>query len=332
VLGGQTTAVTVADPSQVGEARRAVAGAAHRLALDETTAGTAALIATEAATNLVKHAGHGEILVRALEGGVEIIAVDRGPGIADVAGSMRDGYSTAGTPGHGLGAMRRMASEFDMHSMPGVGTAVLARIFGGGAPPARRGRFAIGAVSVPKAGETLNGDAWAETPTARGTRVLVVDGLGHGPTANEASHAAVEAFRRAPGEPPATVVETCHLALRSTRGAAMAVAEIDLDHGVVRFAGVGNVAGSVWNGSVSHHMVSLNGTAGHGTVRPREFSYPWPPSGLMVLASDGLGTRWTLESYPGLIARDPALVAAVLYRDFNRGRDDVTVVVARQRP
>jgi len=125
-------------------------------------------------------------------------------------------------------------------------------------------------------------------------------------------------------------VETCHLALRSTRGAALAVTEVDVETGVVRFAGVGNIAGSIWNGTQSHHTVSHNGTAGHGTVRIREFSYPWPKGALLVLASDGLATRWTLEPYPGLTVRHPSLLAAILYRDHSRQRDDVTVVVARE--
>jgi anti-sigma regulatory factor (Ser/Thr protein kinase) len=335
MLAGQTTLVTVADESQVGEARRVVTVASHRLGLDETLTGTAAIVVTEAATNIVKHAGRGEILVRAVAGGIEVMALDRGPGIADIAASLRDGYSTTGTRGNGLGAIRRMASSFDIYSAPGLGTAVLARIV---APPALESatapldasRLLVSAVSVPKAGETLNGDAWVEQPMERGMRILVVDGLGHGPVANEAAHAAIEAFRSAPGEEPAAAVETCHLAMRSTRGAALAVAEIGLGPRLVRFAGIGNIAGSIWNRSVSHHTVSLNGTAGHGTIRPREFSYPWPDGGLLVLASDGLATRWSLESYPGLASHDPALVAGVLYRDHSRGRDDVTVVVARE--
>jgi anti-sigma regulatory factor (Ser/Thr protein kinase) len=327
MLGGQTTLVRVADESQVGEARRAVASLCERLGLGDHAAGTAALVTTEAATNLVKHARGGEILVRAVDGGVEVIAIDRGPGIADVGAALRDGHSTAGTPGNGLGAIRRVASTFDIYSGT-AGTAVLARI--GPRSSAGSGRLLIGAVSLPKSGETLNGDAWTVQTTPRGARILVVDGLGHGPIANEASHAAVEAFQAAPGEAPEAAVETCHLALRSTRGAALAVSEVDVETGVVRFSGVGNVAGSIWNGAVSHHTVSVNGTAGHGTIRTRTFQYPWPKSALLVIASDGLATRWTLESYPGLAGRDPALAAAILYRDHSRGRDDVTVVVARE--
>jgi anti-sigma regulatory factor (Ser/Thr protein kinase) len=332
MLGGQTSLVTVADESQIGEARRAVAVACHRLGLDETVTGKAAVVVTEAATNIVKHAGGGEILVRAVADGIEVMALDRGPGIADIAASLRDGYSTAGTQGSGLGAIRRMASTFDIYSAPGLGTAVLARILPPAATtaPANGNLVAISAVSLPIAGETLNGDAWVEQGTERGKRILVVDGLGHGPVASEAAHAAIEAFRAAPREEPAAAVETCHLAMRSTRGAALAVAEISVQPGLVRFAGIGNIAGSIWNGSVSHHTVSLNGTAGHGTIRPREFSYPWPAGSLLVMASDGLATRWSLERYPGLASHDPALVAGILYRDHSRRRDDVTVVVARE--
>jgi anti-sigma regulatory factor (Ser/Thr protein kinase) len=331
VLGGQTTVVRVADPSQVGEARRVVTSACQRLGIDDAATGAAALVATEAATNIVKHAGQGSVLVRAVAAGVELMALDRGPGIADVGASLRDGYSTTGTAGTGLGAMRRISSTFDLYSAPGLGTAVLARILPRAAP--RNGsRLQLGAVSAPKEGEVVNGDGWVDEPTPSGARVLVVDGLGHGPIANEASHAAIEAFRGAPGESPAVAVETMHLALRATRGAALAVAELDLETRVVRFSGVGNIAGAVWSGGASRHTVSVNGTAGHGTIRPREFSYPWPAGALLVLASDGLATRWTLESYPGLAARDPALIAGILYRDHSRGRDDVTVLVARETP
>jgi anti-sigma regulatory factor (Ser/Thr protein kinase) len=329
VLGGQTTLILVAEASQVGEARRAVAVACDRLDFDEAAAGAAALVATEAATNLVKHAGGGQILIRGAEDWLEVMALDRGPGIADIGASMRDGSSTAGTAGTGLGAIRRMATTFDIFSIRGAGTALLARVRRRSSTTTA-GRIEVGAVSIPKTGETLNGDAWTSRSTPRGCRILVVDGLGHGPVANEAARGAVDAFDATPRRGAVEEVEACHDALRSTRGAALAVADVDLDGRMVRFAGVGNIAGSVWDGSTSHHMVSLNGTAGHGTIHAREFSYGWPARGILVLSSDGLTTRWSLESYPGLAARDPALVAGVLYRDHTRGHDDVTVVVARE--
>jgi len=232
MLDGQTTLVPVVDESQVGEARRAMAALGQRVGLDPNAASNAAVVTTEAATNLVKHAGGGEILLRAVEDGVEVIALDRGPGMADVSASLRDGHSTVGTQGNGLGAIRRMATTFDIYSVRGQGTAVLARIRSQPAPR-ERVRLELGAVSLPKSGETVNGDAWLSQTTARGARILMVDGLGHGPIANDAAHAALEAFRAAPGESVEAAVETCHLALRSTRGAALAVTEVDVEAGVL---------------------------------------------------------------------------------------------------
>jgi hypothetical protein len=111
-----------------------------------------------------------------------------------------------------------------------------------------------------------------------------------------------------------------------------AVAEIDATADTIRFAGVGNISGVLWSAVRPQNMVSMNGSLGHGTVRVREFSYAWPPDALLILHSDGLGTRWSLDQYPGLTAKHPAIVAGVLYRDFTRGRDDVTVLVVRRRP
>jgi len=132
---------------------------------------------------------------------------------------------------------------------------------------------------------------------------------------------------RLPG--PAAALEDAHLSARATRGAAAALAELAPGARTVRFAGVGNVTGALVASGASHSLVSINGTLGHGVVKPREFSYAAPPGALLILASDGLATRWSLEAYPGLGARHPALVAAVLYRDFWRRRDDVTVVAVR---
>jgi hypothetical protein len=86
----------------------------------------------------------------------------------------------------------------------------------------------------------------------------------------------------------------------------------------------GTRPGPAWASGSAH-----NGIAGHEARRIHEFSYPFPDDGLLVLHSDGLKSQWSLDGYPGLAERDPALIAGILFRDFNRGRDDVTVVVAR---
>jgi hypothetical protein len=154
-----------------------------------------------------------------------------------------------------------------------------------------------------------------------------VDGLGHGLAAADASVAALRAFSAVAERGPGDILHEIHGALRGTRGAAVSIAEIDRRLGVVRFAGVGNVAASIVTAETVRHLVSHHGIAGHQLRRVQEFQYPWPAEALLVLHSDGLQSRWTLERYPALAQRHPAVVAGVLYRDFARGTDDTTVVV-----
>lgn len=324
----------VTEPSEAGEARRRVQRMAESLGLDETDAGRAALVATELAGNLVKHTSCGghllaQPVVRDGRAGVEILSLDAGPGMQSVSRALRDGYSTAGTPGTGLGAVTRMADEFDVHSLPGVGTAVLARVWDAGRRLAPQPAPTHAGIALMKPGQEVCGDGWAVDERGTRSAVLVADGLGHGPDAAAASREAVRVFGTVSTLDPAEVMERLHGALRGTRGAAAAVAAVDPVAGTVRFSGVGNIGASVLSGGESRSMVSLNGIVGHEARKIREFEYPFPAGSLLVLHSDGLGTRWSLDRYPGLGARDPLLIAGVLLRDFTRGNDDTTVVVLR---
>jgi len=332
----RAAATVVADASQVAEARRTASALARAVGLDEVREGTVALIVTEAATNIVKHAaGGGHIIVSPIEDpvvrGVEILALDKGAGMPNVQECLDDGYSTTGTQGAGLGAIRRQADEFDICSVAGQGTAVLARVF---TEPRRRqadgAPFRIAGVCLPVAGERVSGDAWTWSAHPAAPRILVTDGLGHGPYAAEAAAAAAAAFRANVGLPLVALLEAIHDALRSTRGAVVAVAELDSLRDEVRYAAVGNISAAVVSAGRQHNMVSMNGTMGYTVGRMREFSYAWTQDAVLVLHSDGLGRKWSLDDYRGLAARDPALISGVLWRDHARGRDDVTVVVAKK--
>jgi anti-sigma regulatory factor (Ser/Thr protein kinase) len=324
--------LSVSDPSGAGEARRAAGSLAASLGFDAQLTEKAALVTSEAATNLAKHAHGGVLLLRSLvengTRGFAMLALDRGPGIADVDRCLRDGFSTAGSLGTGLGAIRRLSTVFDIYSGPG-GTAVYSDLW---TIPRRspQDSLAMGAVCVAKPGEEECGDAWGVVQTAERSMVLVVDGLGHGPAAAEAAGEAMRIFRAHPGDDAPTSMDRLHHGLRHTRGAAASIAELDRQHRVIRFAGIGNVAGSVVDRASSRSMVSHHGIVGQEARRIQEFTYPWPEGALVVLHSDGIGSRWNLDAYPGLAARHPMLAAGILYRDFQRGRDDATVVVLRE--
>ncbi len=324
--------IRVEDASHTGAARRLVAVLARDLDFDDLHTGQASLIVTELATNLLKHtAGAGGDLVfrpleEAGETGLEILSLDRGPGIANIGESLRDGSSTFGSFGTGLGAIRRLSSAFDIFSSPGRGVAVFSRLWNNSQPPSP---MAVGAVCLPVRGEQACGDAWVMKSCGDATRFILADGLGHGPDAAAASNQAVAIFAEQASHSPAEWVSLIHAGLRGTRGAAVAVAEVVLKTRGVRYAGVGNISGLILSGGTSHNLVSHNGTAGVEARKIQEFSYPWPEDGMLVLHSDGLSAHWSLADYPGLAQKDPALIAGVLFRDHQRLRDDSTVVVAK---
>lgn len=324
--------VEVVEDSQVGEARRCVAEWCHRLGHDETRCGQGAIIATELARNLVLHGGGGELIIQEAVAtdppGLELLALDQGRGMANVAECMRDGFSTGGTAGTGLGAVKRLADDFEVHSRPGRGTGVWVR-FGSGSrasPPA----FDVGAVSVALAGEELCGDAWETLGGPDSLRIMVVDGLGHGPFAEEAAREALAVFRRRPQASLTETLELTHQALLKTRGAAGAIVELQPRLNQTSSAAVGNISMRIQLPSGSKSLVSDNGTLGASMRRVQPYTYPWQKDALLVMHSDGLSAQWNLDEYPGLVRRHPSLIAGVLYRDFRRSRDDATVVVVRQ--
>jgi anti-sigma regulatory factor (Ser/Thr protein kinase) len=299
--------------------------------LEDTDRANLALVVTEVCTNVWKHAGGGEVYLTGLSErlsrpGVEIVAVDRGPGMSDVSACLKDGYSTSNTAGTGLGAIARRAADWDIYSEPGRGTAVMARVV-----PASTSEIAVGGVVKPIAGEDVSGDGWACREDEHELTVVVADGLGHGLMAARASAEAVAEFRRSSQSKPGALLHDIHRALRGTRGAAVAVMQLARADGTISFAGLGNIGAVIAAPGRSQSMVSLSGTAGYGSPKIQEFSYQVSEAGLIIMHSDGLTTSWTLDSYPGLRMHKPSIVAAVLCRDASRGRDDTCVVAVQPK-
>jgi len=338
-----TFSTRIDDPSQAAEARRKARKLAADAGFDEASVEKVSIVVSEAGTNVLKHAGGGQLLLRVLDSDdrteddrteIEVIALDSGPGMTDVDACRRDGYSTTGTYGAGLGAIARLSSYCDVYSMPGRGTVLLARV-GQSANGHGAGRFAVGrdefgVVQVPKPGEEVCGDQWGVQTSGEHKTLLLADGLGHGPDAAKAAHSAIATLERHPDLAPGDLIEVVHLALRSTRGAAVAAARLDPERRTVTFAGLGNISAKVAApGEPERHMVSINGTAGVEARTIREFTYPLPEGSLVILHSDGIATHWGLGSYPGLAACHPGLIAGVIYRDHGRRNDDATIVISK---
>ena len=324
--------IRVENLRHVNEARRLVIALSRDLGFDDLRTGQAALFVIELAANLVKHTAGagGDLVFRPLEEagatGLDILALDCGPGIANIGKSLRDGSSTFGSFGTGLGVIRRLSSAFDIFSSPGKGTAVFSRLWENVQPLSP---LTVGVVCLPVSGEQACGDAWAMKVDGDSTFFMLADGLGHGPDAAEAANQAVAIFSEQSPRHPAELLQLIHAGLRGTRGAAVVAAEVTPEKGIIRYAGLGNITGLMLDGKTSRNLVSHNGTAGVEARKIQEFSYPWTENGLLVLHSDGVATRWLLDEYPGLAQKPPALIAGVLFRDHQRLRDDSTVVVAK---
>jgi anti-sigma regulatory factor (Ser/Thr protein kinase) len=317
-------------PGSASAVRRAAERLAVELGMPERRGNDLAIVVAEAAGNLAKHAEQGVLLLRpvrtAVRAGVEIVAVDSGPGMADVARSISDGHSTAGTLGIGLGAIVRQASWADLYSVPGRGTVLVAQVWPAEAPePA----WAAG-LTRPLNGEPVSGDGFGIREVDGRRLVLVCDGLGHGRLAAAATQEAVRVFAETTAGSPAAIVEALHRTLSHTRGAALAVAELDPDGGRVRYAGLGNISGTVLlPDGTRRGMVSLPGIAGHQRRQIREYEYPLPPAAVVLMHSDGVVDRWDPADYPGLLTRSPQVIAATVLRDAGTRRDDAGVLVAR---
>jgi anti-sigma regulatory factor (Ser/Thr protein kinase) len=326
----------VEEPSATAACRGAALSLAGRLRFPAIRTDELALAVTEAASNLHKHAREGSLLLRiSRDGGapgVELVTTDRGPGLSDPNAALRDGHSTSGTLGIGLGAIRRLADFCDLYSVPGHGTVLAARFW----PRPDRVAIHYAGLTRPITGETECGDNFgaarsgdaARAGTAPGTMTGVLcDGLGHGPLAATASSVAVAAVLEDPVTEPAALVERAHRRMGHTRGGAIGVVQIDGQ--VARFAGLGNIAATLLTDGGRRNMLSVPGIAGHQARTIRQFEYEVAPGTAIILHSDGISSRWEAAALPGLAARDPLVIAAAVLAEAGTHRDDAGILVLK---
>ena len=333
----------VEDASAISACRSAGVALAARLRFPAPRIDEIALAVTEAASNLHKHARQGSLLVRisrdADPPGIELVTIDAGPGLRDAGAALRDGHSTAGTLGIGLGAIRRLADFYDLYSAPGHGTVLVTRFW----PARREVTVRCAGLTRPMTGEDECGDNFgaattsspgtgagaAGTGTAGGGTVtgVLCDGLGHGPLAAAAAGAAIAAVLEDTTPGPATLVERAHNRMGHTRGGAIGVVQVTGTTAV--FAGLGNVSATILADGSRKSMLSVPGIAGHQARTIRQFDYVAGPGAAVILHSDGLSSRWEVGALPGLAARDPLVIAAALLAEAGTRRDDASILVLK---
>jgi anti-sigma regulatory factor (Ser/Thr protein kinase) len=345
----QFDSIPLTHEAQVGLARRHINRLAAEIGLSDLQLAEIELVVKELGSNALKFArGTGRIYFAAADErleprGIEIIYLDKGPGIEDTAIAISDGYSTTGSLGAGLGAIKRMSDEFYIYSaldsvtrrlpMYGRTTHGTAIVFRkrvnreDSAPQAAQGIW--GTMTRPLEGHTDNGDAYVVRTLDNRLLVAVIDGLGHGEAASESARAAITAIERNLERSVEAIVWEAHEALRQMRGAVMGLAAIDRAAGTIEFAGVGNTDIRVIGGRERLRFISLNGTLGSRLDRVKVFKEDLPKMATLIMATDGISERWEPDNYPGLFGLHPQLFCATVMRDFSRPNDDATILCGR---
>lgn len=252
------------------------------------------IIVAELTTNLVKHAtGGGEILVRKIKcenelTGIELICLDAGPGMSSPLKMMQDGISTTKTLGQGLGAIMRLSDEFDLYTLKGWGTIVLSRLFLVKPIAIAEKKIDVQVIMISKPGETACGDRWDVIFKGNVLKFIIVDGLGHGIHAQDASTEAIESFRNYQHMEPNEALIAIHAAIRKTRGAVINITCIDFGAGAMSYCGVGNISSRVVSGK-NKSFISYVGIVGH--TMPSAINnhvYQWEKQDVLVIHSDGI--------------------------------------------
>lgn len=325
----------VTDRSYMAVLKREVRLLATRLGFSTKKVNEIDIIVAELSSNLVKYTKTGEVLVKSLssgdKAGLELISLDNGPGMADPNRMMVDGVSTGGSLGQGLGAIQRLANTFQLYSVVGRGTVGLVRVFQKSIQAEDNVQKSIvRALVVPKPGETVCGDGFFCKLTPTSLKVFLGDGLGHGMLAHQAVQQAIRTMAQQHDTSPAGWLTAVHRAAIGTRGLVATGAVFDFTSRKWKLCGVGNIRTQLSGQQQTKTYLASNGILGYNLPRvlmDQEMSYE--PGQCLVMASDGLQTRWSPARYPHIGRYDPIVLAAALYKEHARRTDDMSVVVAR---
>jgi len=289
------------------------------------------IIVAEIVSNLAKHTTGGEVFAKLIElkkiQGLEIIAVDKGPGMSDVKTMMQDGTSTKNTLGQGLGSIKRLSDECHIYSQKGWGTILLARIYNEEVPYARKkNAFDVRSFLLPKPGETECGDGFYCKQTKDYVKLMLGDGLGHGKEAALAVNKGIEACRLCYEESPVENLRFIHQAVKKTRGMVATVAIFHIKEKKWSICGVGNISARIIGNSTGKNHTPYNGIVGLNMPKTMSDQHLEYEAGqLMIMCSDGIKSKWDLARLPGILRHDLSLLNAALFKDFARNTDDVSI-------
>ncbi len=301
----------------------------------EARIGELDIVVAELVSNLVKHAGGGQVLVKLVEEsgiqGIEMVSIDNGPGMTDVSRMEKDGFSTKNTLGQGLGAMKRLSDVFQVYSQKAWGTVILIRLYKEELPRFKQAsKIEVRSVVIPKPGETNCGDGFFCMNTKEHLKIFLGDGLGHGPAAEKAVNEAGNAFLNCPETDPVEMIRYINNEVKKTRGLVGTIAVFDLYNKKWKVCGVGNISTRISSHTSSKNLMSYNGIIGLNvprTLNAQEVEYE--KGQYIIMCSDGIKTKWDTTRLTAIQRYDSSILAASILKDFARNTDDMSVAVCK---
>ncbi len=303
--------------------------------LNDKKVGEIDIVVSEIVSNLVKHGGGGQLLVKVVneenKKGIELLSIDNGVGMTDVTRMVADGVSTKNSLGQGLGAMKRLSDVFQVYSLKNWGTIILCRLFESEHTVHKNETSTeIRSVILPKTNEKACGDGFCSIVTNKEIRLFSGDGLGHGPEAELAVVTAIEAFKKCTERSSVEVVRFINSEVRKTRGLVGTAAIFRFDERKWNICGIGNIQTKINSLDSANGYMSYNGIIGlnmPNTLKEREFTYEQGQH--MIMCSDGIKSKWDTTRYPAILRYDPSILAAAILKDYARHTDDMSVAVCK---
>lgn len=332
---------------QIFSVKRDIAKFAKDIGFSDKEVDEISIAVIELGENLIAHDTiEGEIIYSSFEEGkkkgIEIISIDKGPGIASIEAVMEDGYSSKKSLGIGLGAVKRMMSLLSIEStvqnlqtpinfrenLPG--TKIIARKI---IEPkekeicrlSKKTTFSVFTRS--KLGEIYNGDNYILKNFENRTLFGVIDGLGHGEGASTASNMARVSILEHFSEELDVIVELLHNKLRKTRGVALSLGLIDHELNIIKYVGIGNVLTRVFNTSAPIRPINYNGTLGVSLRKFKIYDYPWDQNNIIIMSSDGISSKYDLNDFLDVLYKHPMVIGQKIFKKFGKYYDDATILI-----
>lgn len=331
--------VSVSHLSDANEARRLVKVMASELCFDMREIEELAIVASELASNLVKHATSGRLtftpLKEGLRTGIKIASQDNGPGIDDVERAITDGFSTTGSLGYGLGTVNRLMDELEIQ--PGhdgnTGTQITCvRWKREQTPKIEDCPLSFGVATRAYRNSESNGDNFVLRRSGESALIALIDGLGHGQYAKIASQTAREYIENHYDQPLEAIFRGAGRACRATRGVVMALARFacQMESISLTFASIGNIEARVFGSPAPVNIIAQRGVVGLNAPNPVVTKCSWNPDYILVLHTDGLQPNWSWHDFPELAMATASQAARYLLQVLATDSDDATVFVVKK--